>query len=103
VEVIMTDRSDSEGMAVDCLEEISKVPIKSMRDRLFKIHKDVTKFNKELAAFHKTLSERTSTDLGQDAQIMEAAVVEMSKAVTQLEAAYKWISFINDYGPISDG
>jgi hypothetical protein len=80
----------------------SKVPIKAMRDRLFKIHKDIVKFNKELSMFHKTLLERPNIDNGQDAQVMAAAVVEVGKAAAQLEAAYKWISFINDYGPISD-
>ena len=79
-----------------------KVPIKAMRDRLFKIHKDVARFNKELRAFHKTLLDRQGSEYGQDAQVMEAAAVELGRAEAQLEAASRWISFINDYGPISD-
>lgn len=98
----MEFNSDDLPEATD-FEEVPKVPIKAMRDRLFKIHKDITKFNKELCAFHKTLSERPSGDCGQDAKIMEAAVTEIGKAASQLESAYKWICFINDYGPISDG
>jgi hypothetical protein len=83
------------------LEE--KVPIKAMRDRLYKIHKDITKFNKELNSFHKTLLERPNNDGGQDSEVMKATVIEMGKAAAQLEAAYKWISFMNEYGPIQDG
>lgn len=78
------------------------VPIKSMRDRLFKIHKDVAKFSKELASFQKTLELRQVSDGGQDSMVMESASSELSKAAHQLEAAYKWISFINEHGPVSD-
>ena len=81
-----------------------KVPIKAMRDRLYKIHKDVTKFNRELNSFHKSLLERPfENDGGQDSEVMKAAVSEMGKAASQLEAAYKWICFMNEYGPIQDG
>ena len=83
-------------------DEEAKIPVRAMRDRLFKMSKDITKFNRELESFLQTLSERTAPDSDQDTEIMKAAMVEMEKAAKQLEAAHKWISFINDYGPISD-
>jgi hypothetical protein len=92
----------------DSQEIDANIPLRSMRDRLFKIHKDLAKYSKEMQSFHKTLSERMKQpgkqpEDQQDISVMEAAMKQMKAATIQIDQAYNWVSFLNDYVPISDG
>ena len=84
--------------------EVHKVPLKYMRDKVYKMYKSMVKNKRELAAFHSSLAERNKEngDGTQDSMIMESAIAEMEKTIEQLGKLYKWISFINEYGPVSD-
>jgi len=82
----------------------ARVPLKHIRDRVFKIHKSLSKYKRELDTFKKALENRNNEihDCEQDYMIMQTAITEMETAIEQMEKSYRWIAFINDYGPISD-
>lgn len=97
-----------DNFAEDSIQEVdSNIPLKSIRDRLFKIHKDLVKYSKEIQSFHRTLEERMKQlskqpEEEQDIRVMEAALREMKEAAIQVDKVYNWVSFLNDYGPIAD-
>lgn len=82
---------------------MADVSIHEIRERIFKIHKDIDKYCKDLKKFSEYLATKsTSIEHKQDTEIMKAAYASMELATNELLEAKKWIDFMVDHGIVTE-